>query len=45
MKGTALAKVAVRIIKNSPKWNPASQYGRKVNAYRIQPVTIEAPDQ
>ena len=40
MQGSALADVAVRIIKNSPKWHPASQYGRKVNAYRLQPVTL-----
>ena len=45
MKGSALARVAVRIISNSPRWNPASQYGRKVNAYRLQPVTLTAPDQ
>lgn len=45
MKGTKLAGVALRIIKNSPKWNPASQYGRKVNAYRLQPVTLQAPEQ
>ena len=44
MKGTKLAEVAVRIIKNSPKWNPASQYGRKVNAYRLQPVTLQNPN-
>lgn len=44
MQGTALADIAVSIIKNSPKWNPASQYGRKVNAYRLQPVTIEKPE-
>jgi protein TonB len=43
MKGSALAEVAVRIIKHSPKWNPASQYGRKVNAYRLQAVTLTAP--
>ena len=44
MKGSALVEVAVRIINNSPRWNPASQYGRKVNAYRMQPVTLTAPD-
>ncbi|HEY8659250.1 MAG TPA: energy transducer TonB [Hanamia sp.] len=44
MKGTALARVAVRIIKNSPKWIPASQYGLRVNGYRLQPVTILAPN-
>ncbi len=40
MQGTALADVAVRIIKDSPRWNAASQYGTKVNAYRLQPVTL-----
>lgn len=45
MKGSKLAQVAVRIIKSSPKWNPASQYGRKVNAYRVQPVELSPPDQ
>lgn len=45
MKGSALARIAVRIISYSPRWNPASQYGRKVNAYRLQPVTLMAPDQ
>jgi hypothetical protein len=43
MKGTKLAAVGVRIIKRSPKWKPASQYGRLVNAYRIQPVTLQDP--
>ncbi len=31
---------AVRVIKVSPKWIPASQNGRKVNAYRRQPITF-----
>lgn len=44
MQGTVLAQIAVRIILNSPKWNPASQYGRMVNAYRLQPVTLNRPD-
>lgn len=44
MKGSKLAEIAVRIIKRSPKWNPASQYGRLVNAYRIQPVTLHDPN-
>jgi antitoxin component YwqK of YwqJK toxin-antitoxin module len=43
LKDSKLAEIGVRIIKNSPKWNPASQYGRKVNAYRLQPVTLSAP--
>jgi antitoxin component YwqK of YwqJK toxin-antitoxin module len=40
MKGTALAELAVTIIKNGPKWHPALQYGRAVNAYRLEPITI-----
>jgi antitoxin component YwqK of YwqJK toxin-antitoxin module len=44
MKGTALAEAGMRIIRNSPKWNPASQYGRIVNAYRLQPVTLANPN-
>ncbi len=43
MEGTVLAEVAVDIISRSPKWKPASQYGRNVNAYRIQPVTLTEP--
>ena len=43
MKGTALAEVAVRIIKYGPKWHPATQFGRPVNAYRLQPITLNQP--
>lgn len=39
-KGYGMEKEAIRIIKNGPKWIPALQYGRKVNAYRRQPVTF-----
>ncbi len=38
--GYGMEKEVIRIIKNGPKWIPASQYGRKVNAYRRQPVTF-----
>ena len=31
---------AMRIIKVSPKWVPAQQNGRVVNAYRRQPITF-----
>lgn len=31
---------AVRVIKISPKWIPAKQNGRMVNAYRRQPITF-----
>ena len=38
MQGTKLAEIAVRAIRNGPKWKPAMQYGRPVRAYRLQPV-------
>lgn len=44
MQGSVLAAVAVKIILHSPTWNPASQYGRRVNAYRLQPVTLMDPN-
>lgn len=30
----------IRVIKRSPKWKPAKQYGRFVKAYRRQPITF-----
>lgn len=45
MKGTKLAQVAVNAIRKGPKWTPAQQNGRFVNAYRLQPVTLKNPDQ
>ncbi len=45
MKGTHLAEVAVNAIASGPKWIPASQNGRTVNAYRLQPVTFTMSDQ
>lgn len=41
MKGTKLAQVAVNAIRKGPNWIPAEQNGRKVNAYRMQPVTLK----
>jgi periplasmic protein TonB len=35
-----LDEEAVRIIENAPLWEPALQKGRKVNAYRKQPITF-----
>lgn len=32
-----------RIISISPEWNPAVQFGKKVRAYRIQPITFVKP--
>jgi protein TonB len=34
------AAEAIRVIKVSPNWIPAYQNGRKVNAYRRQPITF-----
>ena len=45
MKGTKLAEIAVNAIRNGPNWTPAQQNGRQVNAYRLQPVTLQNPDQ
>lgn len=38
--GYGMEKEVIRIIKAGPAWIPAIQYGRKVNAYRRQPVTF-----
>ena len=38
--GYGIEQEVIRIIKNGPKWIPAVQYGRNVNAYRRQPVTF-----
>ena len=43
MKGTKLAQIAVNAIRKGPNWIPAEQNGRKVNAYRLQPVTLKKP--
>ncbi len=45
MKGTKLAEVATNAIRKGPKWTPAQQNGRFVNAYRLQPVTLTNPNQ
>ena len=37
--------VAVNIIKQSPPWEPAVQYNRKVKAYRKQPITFQIIEQ
>jgi protein TonB len=38
--GYGTEKEAIRVITSSPKWKPAKQYGRYVNAYRRQPITF-----
>ena len=45
MKGSKLAEIAVNAIRKGPKWTPAQQNGRFVNAYRLQPVTLANPNQ
>lgn len=40
MKNTRLAKLGIEIITNGPRWKPAQQDGRFVNAYREQPITF-----
>ncbi|MGN6532161.1 MAG: energy transducer TonB, partial [Ginsengibacter sp.] len=45
MKGTKLAEIAVNAIRKGPKWTPAQQNGRYVNAYRLQPVTLQNPNE
>jgi len=38
--GFGMEEEAVRAIKRGPKWTPAIQNGRNVNAYRQQPITF-----
>ena len=38
--GYGMEDEAVKIIKRGPKWTPALQNGRNVNAYRRQPITF-----
>lgn len=45
LKGSKLAEIAVNAIRKGPKWTPAQQNGRHVNAYREQPVTFTIQDQ
>lgn len=39
--GYGMEAEVMRIIRKSPKWVPAIQNGRPVNAYRKQPVTFQ----
>ncbi len=38
--GHGMEKEVIRIIKKGPKWLPAMQNGKSVNAYRRQPITF-----
>jgi periplasmic protein TonB len=44
MKSSVLAKVAEDAIRKGPKWVPASLNGKKVKAYRYQPITFRLPE-
>jgi protein TonB len=39
--GYGMEREVIRVIKNGPKWLPAFQDGRIVNAYRVQPVIFQ----
>ncbi|MEO5563394.1 MAG: energy transducer TonB [Chitinophagaceae bacterium] len=38
--GYGMEEEVIRMLKASPRWEPAIQYGRKVKAYRKQPVSF-----
>lgn len=38
--GYGMEEEAERMLKQSPRWLPAQQFGRKVKAYRRQPITF-----
>lgn len=43
--GYGMEAEAIKIIKKGPKWTPAQQNGRMVNAYRRQPITFVVQEQ
>jgi len=43
--GSGMEAQAIKTIKNGPKWKPALQNGRNVNAYRSQPITFIVEEQ
>ena len=43
--GFGMEKEVIRIIKKGPKWIPAMQNGRPVNAYRRQPITFQVTEE
>jgi len=42
--GFGMEEEAVKVIKKGPKWKPALQNGRNVNAYRRQPITFQVQE-
>lgn len=45
MKGSKLAEITANAIRKGPKWVPAENNGKKVKAYRRQPVTFQLFEQ
>lgn len=45
MQGTKLAEIAVNAIRRGPRWIPAEQNGRKVNAFRRQNIRFIMAEQ
>ena len=43
MENSRLAKIAIEGIASGPRWHPAQQDGKFVNAYRLQPVILTDP--
>jgi len=43
--GYGMEAEAMKIIKKGPRWTPAQQNGRMVNAYRRQPITFVVQEQ
>lgn len=41
MKGSKLAELCADAVRKGPKWIPAENNGKKVKAYRRQPVTFQ----
>lgn len=42
--GYGMEQEVIRVLKKSPKWLPAQVNGRKVKAYRKQPITFAVSD-
>jgi periplasmic protein TonB len=38
--GFGLAKGAVKVLKNGPKWNPGEEKGREIRSFNTQPITF-----
>src|SRR5690606_10018020 len=42
--GYGTGKEAMRVLKNSPRWNPGEQNGKRVRVQYSLPITIKSPD-